>query len=136
MLREEGLDAVFARHRRHGEATRQAVRGWGLEVFCKNPDHYSDSLTAVLMPEGHSADEFRRIVREKFNMSLGNGLSKLADRVFRIGHLGDFSDLMLAGTLAGIEMGLDLASIPHQAGGVQAALGFLTSEMQGGETEG
>lgn len=127
MLREEGIEAVFARHRRHSEATRLAVQAWGLEVFCKNPRHYSDSLTAVLMPEGHSGDEFRRIVREKFNMSLGNGLSKIADRVFRIGHLGDFNDLMLAATLSGIEMGLVVASVPHRAGGVQAALGYLAS---------
>ena len=134
MLREEGLDEVFARHRRHSEATRQAVQSWGLEVYCKNPHHYSDSLTAVLVPKGHSADEFRRIVRENFNMSLGNGLSKLADHVFRIGHLGDFGDLMLAGTLAGIEMGLELAAIPHQAGGVQVALRYLTSHLQDAET--
>jgi alanine-glyoxylate transaminase/serine-glyoxylate transaminase/serine-pyruvate transaminase len=127
MLREEGLQAVFARHKRHAAATRCAVAAWGLEVFCKDPHQYSDSLTAVLMPEGHSADNFRRIVREKFDMSLGNGLSKLTDRVFRIGHLGDFNDLMLAGTLAGIEMGLALASVPHSTGGVQAALDYLTS---------
>ena len=127
MMREEGLDAVFARHRRHAEATRRAVQAWGLEIFCKNPRHYSDSLTAVLMPEGHSGDEFRRIVLEKFDMSLGSGLSKLADRVFRIGHLGDFNDLMLAGTLAGVEMGLGLASVPHRAGGVQAALSYMES---------
>jgi alanine-glyoxylate transaminase/serine-glyoxylate transaminase/serine-pyruvate transaminase len=127
MLREEGLQAVFARHKRHASATRCAVTAWGLEVFCKDPRQYSDSLTAVLMPEGHSADNFRRIVREKFDMSLGNGLSKLTDRVFRIGHLGDFNDLMLAGTLAGVEMGLALASVPHRTGGVQAALDYLTS---------
>lgn len=127
MLREEGLDTVFARHRRHAEATRCAVGAWGLEVFCKDPRQYSDSLTAVLMPEGHSADEFRRIVREKFDMSLGSGLSKLADRVFRIGHLGDLNDLTLAGTLAGVEMGLALASVPHRTGGAQAALGYLAS---------
>ena len=127
MLREEGLQAVFARHRRHASATRCAVAAWGLEVFCNDPRQYSDSLTAVLMPEGHSADEFRRVVREKFDLSLGNGLSKLTDRVFRIGHLGDFNDLMLAGTLAGVEMGLALASVPHSTGGVQAALDDLKS---------
>jgi alanine-glyoxylate transaminase/serine-glyoxylate transaminase/serine-pyruvate transaminase len=127
MLREEGLDAVFARHRRHASATRSAVEAWGLEVFCKNPRQYSDSLTAVLMPEGHSADTLRRIVREKFDMSLGSGLSKLTDRVFRIGHLGDLNDLTLAGTLAGVEMGLALASVPHRAGGAQAALDYLAS---------
>ena len=127
MLREEGLEAVFARHRRHSAATRCAVEAWGLEIFCKNPSQYSDSLTAVLMPDGHSADEFRRIVRERFDMSLGSGLSKLADRVFRIGHLGDFNDLTLAGTLAGVEMGLALAAVPHRPGGAQAALGYLAS---------
>ncbi len=125
MLHEEGLDNVFARHTRHGEATRRAVRAWGLEVFCREPRHYSGSLTAVLMPEGESADAFRRTVLEAFDMSLGSGLSKLADRVFRIGHLGDFNDLMLAGTLSGVEMGLELAGIPHEKGGVQAALGYL-----------
>jgi alanine-glyoxylate transaminase/serine-glyoxylate transaminase/serine-pyruvate transaminase len=127
MLREEGLQAVFARHKRHATATRCAVAAWGLEVFCKDPRQYSDSLTAVLMPEGHSADAFRRVVREKFDLALGNGLSKLTDRVFRIGHLGDFNDLMLAGTLAGVEMGLALASVPHSTGGVQAALDDLKS---------
>jgi len=127
MLREEGLEAVFQRHRRHARATRSAVEAWGLEVFCKDPSQYSDSLTAVLMPEGYSADEFRRIVRERFDMSLGSGLSKLADRVFRIGHLGDLNDLTLAGTLAGVEMGLGLAGVPHRPGGAQAALGYLAT---------
>jgi alanine-glyoxylate transaminase/serine-glyoxylate transaminase/serine-pyruvate transaminase len=128
MLHEEGLDHVFARHQRHAEATRRAVRVWGLEVFCREPRHYSGSLTAVLMPHGHSADGFRRTVADAFDMSLGGGLSKIADRVFRIGHLGDFNDLMLAGTLAGVEMGLERAVVPHQKGGVQAALDFLASE--------
>lgn len=128
MLHEEGLDHVFARHQRHAEATRRAVRVWGLEVFCREPRHYSGSLTAVLMPDGHSADGFRRTVADAFDMSLGGGLSKIADRVFRIGHLGDFNDLMLAGTLAGVEMGLERAGVPHQKGGVQAALDFLASE--------
>jgi alanine-glyoxylate transaminase/serine-glyoxylate transaminase/serine-pyruvate transaminase len=127
MLHEEGLEHVFARHRRHGEATRRAVRAWGLEVFCREPRHFSGSLTAVLMPPGHSADTFRRVVAENFDMSLGSGLSKVADKVFRIGHLGDFNDLMLAGALAGIEMGLERAGVPHQKGGVQAALDFLAS---------
>jgi len=132
MLREEGLEAVFARHQRHAAATRCAVATWGLEVLCRNPKHYSDSVTAVLMPDGHSADELRRVVRERFDMSLGNGLSKLVDRVFRIGHLGDLNDLTLAGTLAGIEMGLMLASVPHRAGGAQAALRFLAdADRQG-----
>ena len=125
MLHEEGLEAVFSRHQRHAEATRRAVRGWGLEVLCRTPKHYSGSLTAVLMPEGHSADAFRAIVHQTFNMSLGNGLSKLADRVFRIGHLGDFNDLMLAGTLSGVEMGLGLAGVPHEKGGTLAALDYL-----------
>lgn len=130
MLHEEGLENVFARHQRHGEATRRAVEAWGLEVFCTNPKHYSGSLTAVLMPEGHSADAFRRITLEQFDMSLGNGLSKIADKVFRIGHLGDFNDLMLSGTLSGVEMGLELSGVPYQRGGVQAALDFLTARDQ------
>src|ERR687885_2663153 len=125
MLHEEGLDMVFARHDRHAEATRRAVRAWGRDILCRDPKYCSSSLTAVLMPEGHDADEFRRIVLEAFNMSLGNGLSKLAGKVFRIGHLGDFSDLMLIGTLAGVEMGLGLAGVPHRQGGVQAAMQCL-----------
>ena len=106
MLREEGLPAVFARHQRHAEATRRAVRGWGLEILCRNPVEYSASLTAVMMPEGHDADAFRREVLARYDMSLGTGLGKLAGRVFRIGHLGFFNDLMLCGTLCGVEMGL------------------------------
>jgi alanine-glyoxylate transaminase/serine-glyoxylate transaminase/serine-pyruvate transaminase len=125
MLHEEGLANVFARHDRHAEATRRAVRGWGLELLCQNPRHVSSSLTAVRMPDGHSADAFRKLIAERFNMSLGNGLSKLADRVFRIGHLGDFNDLMLAGTLCGIEMGLGLANVPHREGGVAEAMNYL-----------
>ena len=130
MLHEEGLENVFARHQRHGEAARRAVRAWGLEVLCLEPRHYSGSLTAVLMPEGHSADAFRKTTLEHFNMSLGNGLSKVADKVFRIGHLGDFNDLMLAGTLSGVEMGLELAGVPHRRGGVLAALDFLAGRDQ------
>ena len=126
MLREEGLDNIFARHARHAESTRRAVRAWGLEIVCKNPAEYSNSLTAVLLPAGANADEFRAVVLERFNMSLGNGLGKLAGKVFRIGHLGDFNDLMLAGTLCGVEMGLELAGIPHSKGGVAAAMGYLT----------
>jgi alanine-glyoxylate transaminase / serine-glyoxylate transaminase / serine-pyruvate transaminase len=133
MLHEEELDNVFARHARHGEATRRAVRAWGLEVFCTEPRHFSGSLTAVLMPDGHSADRFRRVVAETFDMSLGSGLSRLADKVFRIGHLGDFNDLMLAGTLSGVEMGLELAGVPHKKGGVQAALDYLASQAAGAE---
>jgi len=125
MLAEEGLDNVFARHDRHAEATRRAVRAWGLEIQCAEPRHYSSSLTAVRVPEGHSADALRAIILEKFNMSLGNGLGPLNDRVFRIGHLGDFSDLMLVGTLGGVEMGLAIAGVPHHAGGVQAAIDYL-----------
>ncbi len=130
MLHEEGLDKVFARHDRHAEATRRAVRAWGLEVLCKNPRHYSSSLTAVLVPEGQSADHFRKVTLENFDMSLGNGLSKIADKVFRIGHLGDFNDLMLMGTLSGVEMGLELSGIPYRRGGVQAALGYLSGQDQ------
>jgi alanine-glyoxylate transaminase/serine-glyoxylate transaminase/serine-pyruvate transaminase len=125
MLQEEGLPNVFRRHDRHAAATRAAVRAWGLELVCEEPREYSSSLTAVFMPEGHDADRLRAIILENFDMSLGSGLSKLAGRVFRIGHLGSFNDLMLAGTLSGIEMGLRLAAVPHKEGGVTAALGHL-----------
>lgn len=125
MLHEEGLDQVFARHDRHAEATRQAVQAWGLEVLCQEPKNYSSSLTAVLLPDGHNADAFRATVLDNFDMSLGNGLSKLSGKVFRIGHLGDFNDLMLLGTLSGVEMGLDLSGIPHQTGGVSKAMAYL-----------
>jgi alanine-glyoxylate transaminase/serine-glyoxylate transaminase/serine-pyruvate transaminase len=125
MLLEEGLENVFARHSRHGEATRRAVRGWGLEVLCADPAEYSGSLTAVLMPEGHDADALRGRILEAFDMSLGTGLGRLAGKVFRIGHLGHFNDLMLAGTLAGVEMGLALAGVPHRRGGTQVALDYL-----------
>lgn len=126
MLHEEGLDNVFARHDRHAEATRRAVQQWGLEVLCQEPKNYSSSLTAVLLPDGHNADYFRATVLDNFDMSLGNGLSKLAGKVFRIGHLGDFNDLMLMGTLSGVEMGLKLADIPHQTGGVATAMAYLS----------
>ncbi len=125
MLEEEGLDNVFARHARLAEATRRAVRGWGLEILCLDPAEYSNSLTAVLMPPGHDADAVRQAVLDRFDMSLGTGLGKLQGRVFRIGHLGDFNELMLAGTLAGVEMGLAAAAVPHQAGGVLAAMDHL-----------
>jgi alanine-glyoxylate transaminase/serine-glyoxylate transaminase/serine-pyruvate transaminase len=125
LLEEEGLDNVFARHRRHAEATRRAVRAWGLEVLAKNPAEYSSSLTAVLMPAGHDADRVRKVILENFDMSLGTGLGKLAGKVFRIGHLGDFNDLALAGTLAGCEMGLALAGAPVKQEGVKAALEYL-----------
>ena len=128
MLHEEGLDNVFKRHDRHAKATRAAVQGWGLEVLCQEEMDYSNVLTAVKLPDGHNADELRKIILENFNMSLGNGLSKLAGKVFRIGHLGDFNDLMLMGTLSGIEMGLSLAGVPHQKGGAARASEFLISE--------
>ena len=128
MLHEEGLDNVFKRHDRHAAATRKAVQAWGLEVLCQEPKDYSSALTAVLLPDGHNADAFRAGVLQNFNMSLGNGLAKLAGKVFRIGHLGDFNDLMLLGTLSGIEMGLSLANIPHQKGGVDAAMNMLKGD--------
>jgi alanine-glyoxylate transaminase/serine-glyoxylate transaminase/serine-pyruvate transaminase len=125
MLLEEGLPAVFARHHRHGEATRRAARAWELEILCRNSAEYSASLTALMLPEGHDADAFRRRVLERFDLSLGTGLGRLAGRVFRIGHLGFFNDLMLCGTLCGVEMGLAASGVPHRAGGIQAALDYL-----------
>ena len=125
LLDEEGLENVFARHQRHAEATRRAVRAWGLEVLASNPEEYSASLTAVLLPAGMDADRLRKIILERFDLSLGTGLGKVAGRVFRIGHLGDFNDLSLIGTLAGCEMGLTLAGVPLQAGGVAAAMSYL-----------
>jgi alanine-glyoxylate transaminase/serine-glyoxylate transaminase/serine-pyruvate transaminase len=127
MLAEERLDNVFARHCRFGEATRRAVRAWGLELVCADPREYSSSLTAVLMPNGCDADAFRKVVLDRFDMSLGTGLGKLKGRVFRIGHLGDFNDLMLAGTLSGVEMGLAAAGVPFERGGIGAALDYLAS---------
>jgi alanine-glyoxylate transaminase/serine-glyoxylate transaminase/serine-pyruvate transaminase len=142
MLLAEGLPQVFARHQRHAEATRRAVRAWGLELLCQNPDEYSPALTAVVMPANlatgkpHDADAFRRAVLHHFNMSLGTGLGRLAGWVFRIGHLGDFNDLSLMGTLAGIEMGLVLAGVPHERGGLQAAIDFLAqSAARSGNTD-
>jgi len=126
LIEEEGLANVFARHDRHAEATRRAVRAWGLEILCLNPAEYSSSLTAVLMPPGHSEIAFRKAVLDHFNMSLGSGLGKVTDKVFRIGHLGDFNDLTLLGTLAGVEMGLEIAGVPHRKGGVAAAMSSLT----------
>ena len=125
MLHEEGLETVFARHDRHAEATRRAVRAWGLEILCRDPKYYSSALTAVVMPEGHDADAFRRVALDRFDMSLGTGLAKLAGKVFRIGHLGDTNDLTILGALAGVEMGLSLAGVPHRKGGVQAAMDYL-----------
>jgi alanine-glyoxylate transaminase / serine-glyoxylate transaminase / serine-pyruvate transaminase len=127
MLFEEGLDNVFARHRRLAEATRLAVQAWGLENQCVNPAEYSAVLTAIRVPDGHDADAVRRVILERFDMSLGTGLGRIKGRVFRIGHLGDFNDLMLAGTLSGVEMGLSLAGIPFQRGGVSAALDYLAA---------
>jgi alanine-glyoxylate transaminase/serine-glyoxylate transaminase/serine-pyruvate transaminase len=127
MLNEVGLDAVFARHRRHGEATRAAVAAWGLEVVAKNPAEQGGVLTAVLTPPGHDADALRKLILERFDMSLGTGLGKLKGKCFRIGHLGDFNDLMLAGTLAGVEMGLASAGVPFRKGGVAAAMERLTA---------
>jgi alanine-glyoxylate transaminase / serine-glyoxylate transaminase / serine-pyruvate transaminase len=125
LLDEEGLDAVFARHQRHAEATRRAVRAWGLEVYALEPREYSASLTGVLMPAGHDADRVRKVILEAFDLSLGTGLTKLGGKMFRIGHLGDFNDLMLMGTLAGVEMGLALAGVPMKKEGVQAAMAYL-----------
>jgi alanine-glyoxylate transaminase/serine-glyoxylate transaminase/serine-pyruvate transaminase len=134
MLREEGLPAVFARHQRHAEATRRAIRGWGLEILCREPSEYSGSLTAVMMPDGHDADAFRREVLSRFDMSLGTGLGKVAGRVFRIGHLGFFNDLMLCGTLCGVEMGLALCDVPHRKNGVAEALAYLEEPRTGAGT--
>ena len=126
MLLEEGLENVFARHKRHAEATRLAVKAWGLEILCKNPDEYSNSLTAVMMPDGHDADALRKVILDNYNMSLGMGLNKVKGKVFRIGHLGDFNDLMLSGTLAGVEMGLAKAGVPFKKGGILTALDYLS----------
>ena len=130
MLHEEGLENVFARHQRHGAATRAAVRAWGLEVLCRRQGQESGVLTAVVVPEGHSADAFRATALEHYDISLGNGLGKVSDRVFRIGHLGDFNDLMLIGTLSGVEMALGLAGVPHAKGGVNAALEVLGQPLR------
>ncbi len=127
LLDEAGLEQVFARHIRHAEATRRAVRAWGLEVLCLNEDEYSPALTAVLMPEGEDADALRKLILDRFDMSLGTGLAKLQGRVFRIGHLGDFNDLMLAGTLSGVEMGLAAAKVSFKPGGINAALDYLAN---------
>jgi len=129
MLLEEGLANVFARHRRHAEATRRAVQAWGLELVPLNPEEYSSSLTAVKVPDGHDADALRKAVLDRFDMSLGTGLGKLKGKIFRIGHLGDFNDLMLAGTLSGVELGLAVSGIPFKRGGVTAALDYLAAEV-------
>jgi len=130
MLQEEGMNNVFRRHHRHGAATRAAVRAWDLEIVCENPQEYSDSLTAVFMPPGHDAEKFREAVLNNFDMSLGSGLSQLAGKAFRIGHLGHFNDLMLAGTLSGVEMGLHMAGVPHKSGGVAVGLKSLLESLR------
>jgi alanine-glyoxylate transaminase/serine-glyoxylate transaminase/serine-pyruvate transaminase len=135
MMDEQGLDAIFARHDRHAEATRRCVRAWGLEIFCREAQYYSSSLTTILMPDGHSGDAYRKTVLAAFDMSLGAGLTKIADKVFRIGHLGDFNDLMLMGTLAGCEMGLELAGVPHRKGGVDAAMAYLAGAHSAGRLQ-
>ena len=126
----EVLENYLTQLVRHAEATRRAVRAWGLEVLCLNPEEYSSSVTAVLLPAGSNADDLRKVILDQFNMSLGNGLGRLQGKVFRIGHLGDFNDLMLAGTLSGVEMGLALTGVPHAKGGVAAALDHLTQCRQ------
>jgi alanine-glyoxylate transaminase/serine-glyoxylate transaminase/serine-pyruvate transaminase len=126
MLDEQGLDEVFTRHDRHAEATRYAVRAWGLELLCRDPAEYSSSITAVMMPPGHDSARLLEVILDRYDMSLGVGLGKLAGKVFRIGHLGDLNDLSVLGTLAGVEMGLALAGVPHNVGGVESAMGYLT----------
>jgi len=126
MLLEEGLDNVFARHKRHADATRLAVQAWGLEILAKNPVERSDSITAIMVPEGHDPDNLRKIIYDNYDMSLGTGLNKVKGKVFRIGHMGDLNDLMLAGTLAGVEMGLKQSGIPFKPGGIMTALDFLS----------
>jgi len=128
MLHEEGLDNVFARHDRLAEATRRAVRAWGLEIVCREPKCYSSTITAILMPEGHNADRFREVALERFDISYGMGLGKIAGKVFRIGHLGDTNDATIIGALAATEMALALAGVPHKKGGVQAAMDYLVEE--------
>src|SRR6266516_2652557 len=125
MLEEEGLDNVFARHKRLGAATRAAVKAWGLETQCQDPHAHSPALTGIVMPEGHDADNFRKVVLENFDMSLGTGLNKIKGKAFRIAHIGHFNELMLMGTLSGVEMGLDLAKVPHRSGGLLAAMEVL-----------
>ncbi|MRG73218.1 aminotransferase class V-fold PLP-dependent enzyme [Alphaproteobacteria bacterium HT1-32] len=127
LIEEEGMENVFARHKKLSEATRRCVRHWGLEIQCADENHYSDSLTAVRLPDGNSADALRATILDNFNMSLGNGLGQLADKVFRIGHLGEFNELTLIGTLGGVEMGLSMAQVPHTSGGVGAAVDYLAS---------
>ena len=126
MLLEEGLENVFKRHKRHADATRIAVEAWGLEILARNPIERSDSITAIMVPDGHDSDNLRKIIYDNYNMSLGTGLNKVKGKVFRIGHMGDLNDLTLAGTLAGVEMGLKQSGIPFKKGGIMAALDFLS----------
>ena len=130
MINEEGLENVFTRHERLAEATRRAVKGWGLDIQCRDPKYYSPAVTAVIMPEGHNADAFRKLVLDTFNMSLGTGLNKIAGKVFRIGHLGDTNELTVMGALTGVEMGLDIAGVPHKKGGVAAAMSYLAENAK------
>ncbi len=128
LLQEEGLENAFARHRRLGEATRRAVKAWGLEILCREPDHCSSTVTAILMPAGMDADAFRKVVLDNYDVSLGTGLGKVAGKVFRIGHLGDTNDLTVLAAIAGVEMSLGLAGVPHKTGGVQAAMAYLAEQ--------
>jgi alanine-glyoxylate transaminase / serine-glyoxylate transaminase / serine-pyruvate transaminase len=130
IMKEEGLETIFNRHKRHAEATRRAVKAWGLEICALDPHEYSATVTTILLPEGFNEAAFRALVLEKFNMALGAGLGRLAGKAFRIGHLGNFNDLMLAGTLGGVEMGLELFGVPHKKGGVDAALAYLGEEAK------
>jgi alanine-glyoxylate transaminase/serine-glyoxylate transaminase/serine-pyruvate transaminase len=133
MLHEEGLDNVFARHDRFAEATRRAVRAWGLEVLCRDPKYYSPTVTAVLLPEGYDADKLRDLALDHFNISYGTSFGKFAGRYFRIGHLGDTNDLTILGALAGTEMALSLFGVPIKKGGVQAAMDYIASVHGGAQ---
>jgi alanine-glyoxylate transaminase/serine-glyoxylate transaminase/serine-pyruvate transaminase len=135
IMDEQGLDNIFARHARHAEATRRAVEAWGLELVCADPREYSNSLTAIFAPEGHSANALRAEILDHFNLSLGTGLARLADRVFRIGHLGDLNDLTLIGAISGVEMGMTVAGVPHNAGGTQAAMDYLATGDESAQAE-
>jgi len=135
IIDEQGLDNIFARHARHGEATRRAAAAWGLELVCADPREYSNSLTAIFAPEGHSANALRAEILDHFNLSLGTGLARLADRVFRIGHLGDLNDLTLIGAISGVEMGMTVAGVPHDAGGTQAAMDYLATGDESAQAE-
>ena len=126
ILFEEGLDNVFSRHYRFAEACRRAVHAWGLEILCKDPDEYSNILTAILMPEDADADAVRKVILDNFDMSLGTGLGKVKGKIFRIGHLGDINELTIMGALAGVEMGFELANVTYQKGGVEQAMAYLT----------